>query len=361
MQMRFHFLRFQGNQRDFMTHRSRARIGFTLVELLVVIAIIGILVGLLLPAVQAAREAARRMSCSSNIRQLSLATINYEAAFKRIPGLMGSSTYSVHARLLPYMEESNLNNLLDYSKPLLVGPAFAARFDINLQPAVATPIALMLCPSDGESPLFPTTYSDGTAGVSAGTNYVFSIGSGQETHYDDRYPTDGMIWERSFAKLSRCTDGTSSTVLLTEALLGNRQTSTTQPERIALRRMIANWAGSSSNPSGPGFIRGSLIFNPDLTTVFPSQTTSYSGTRGQSWIRGVPFSTCTNGYLTPNHRIPDIGIHGRGFYAARSNHTGGAQMGFFDGSVRFISDSVDQAPYRSIFSANGSETNTLSE
>jgi prepilin-type N-terminal cleavage/methylation domain-containing protein len=93
------------------------RIAFTLVELLVVIAIIGILVGMLLPAVQAAREAARRMQCSNNTRQLSLAMMNYEAAFKKFP--MGGgvdSDFSVQARLLPYLEQTNIHNLLDYGQ-----------------------------------------------------------------------------------------------------------------------------------------------------------------------------------------------------------------------------------------------------
>jgi prepilin-type N-terminal cleavage/methylation domain-containing protein/prepilin-type processing-associated H-X9-DG protein len=337
------------------------RRAFTLVELLVVIAIIGILVGLLLPAVQAAREAARRMSCSNNLKQLGLATLNYESAYKRLPGLMGSSTYSVHARLLPFVEQGNLNNLIDYSRPLLIGPAWMARFDVRLIGPVSTPLPLMLCPSDGESPLFPITYSDGTVGVSAGTNYHFSIGSGRDTHYDDRFPTDGMIWERSFASLARCIDGTSNTVLVSEGLLGNKLTQTAMPPRQALRRMSANWGGTSSNPSGPGFVKGGLITNPNLSSIVPAEIVSYSGTRGQSWIRGVPFATITNGYLTPNHPIPDVAIHGRGFYATRSNHTGGVQMGFFDGSVRFVSDNVDLNAYRNTFSANGAEVAVLND
>lgn len=337
------------------------RKAFTLVELLVVIAIIGILVGLLLPAVQAAREAARRMSCSNNVKQLSLATLNYESAFKRLPGLMGSSTYSVHARLLPFVEQGNLNNLLDYSSPLLLGPAWMARFDIRLMGPVSTPLPMMLCPSDGESPLFPVIYSDGTEGMSAGTNYHFSIGSGRDTHYDDRFPTDGMIWERSFTSLSRCTDGTSNTVLLSEGLLGNKQTQTVMPDRQTLRRMSANWGGTTSNPNGPGFMKGGLIANPDLTTVVPAEIVSYTGTRGQSWIRGVPFATITNGYMTPNHPLPDVAMHGRGFYSTRSNHTGGVQVGFLDGSVRFISNNVDTIAYQNTFSANGGEPLVISE
>jgi prepilin-type N-terminal cleavage/methylation domain-containing protein len=133
-----------------MSRNHRARRGFTLVELLVVIAIIGILVGLLLPAVQAAREAARRMSCSNNVKQISLAIQNYESAFKRYPGLLGSSTYSAQARILPHIEQANLSQRIDFARPLLLGPAFAARFDAAMAPLVSQPIPTFLCPSDGE-------------------------------------------------------------------------------------------------------------------------------------------------------------------------------------------------------------------
>ena len=98
--------------------------GFTLVELLVVIAIIGILVGLLLPAVQAAREAARRMSCQNNLKQMGLALHNYESANRRLPPIGrvvdlsvsatgNNGTWGVHGRILPYLEQQNLANLVD--------------------------------------------------------------------------------------------------------------------------------------------------------------------------------------------------------------------------------------------------------
>jgi hypothetical protein len=100
---------------------------------------------------------------------------------------------------------------------------------------------------------------------------------------------------------------------------------------------------------------GSLISNPDLSTVFPARISSYRGTRGQSWIRGVPYATVINGYMTPNHPIPDIGIHGRGFYASRSYHPGGSMHALVDGSVRMIPETVDMLTYRSLFSRDGGE------
>ena len=334
--------------------RAKGRRAFTLVELLVVIAIIGVMVGLLLPAVQAAREAARRMSCQNNLRQIGLATHNYEAAYKRLPALMGSSSYSPQARVLPFIEQANLQELINFSQPLLLGPAWMARFNPALRQATETVVPTFLCPSEVMDPRFSTTFNDGSPGFSAGLNYMFSYGSGTGVNYDDRFRTDGMVWENSWAKFSDCLDGTSNTVLTAETVLGDQINGAPSP--TPPHRRIANWQGTASNPAGQGFMLGAnLIQNPDLSTVFPSQTTTFTGNRGQSWIRGVPFATVINGYLTPNHAIPDIGIHGRGFYASRSHHTGGAMHGMLDGSVRFITDSVNRSVYVAIYSRDGRE------
>ncbi len=158
-------------------------------------------------------------------------------------------------------------------------------------------------------------------------------------------------------RMAEITDGTSNTVMLTETLIGNNQVTTSVPLDGRLpHRQIANWGGSSSNPVGtPGFVLGgSTIRNPDLNAIVPT-ITSFRGNRAEAWIRGVPFSVITNGYLTPNHRLPDVNVHGRGWFAPRSLHTGGAQMAWCDGSVRLISDSIDQATQWRCFSRNGGE------
>ncbi len=336
-------------------HPPTNRSGFTLVELLVVIAIIGVLVGLLLPAVQAAREAARRMSCSNNLKQLALATHNYESSFKVIPAMTGSSDFSVQARILPFIEQAGLSELINFELPLLTGPPWRARFNPALKEAVETVVPTFLCPSDPGDVRFGTTFADSSNGFTAGLNYMYSYGSGTGTNYDHNYKTDGMVWTNSWAGFKHCLDGTSQTVLLAETVLGD-QMNASEPSPSGPHRRIANWRGSRRNPNGPGFtMGGTLIENPELDSVFPSQISSYRGNRGSTWIRGVPYATVINGYMTPNFRIPDIGLHGRGFYAARSHHTGGAHHAMLDGSVQFITDSINRDIYHALFTRNGKE------
>src|SRR5262245_30172103 len=131
----------------------RGRKGFTLIELLVVIAIIGVLIGLLLPAVQQAREAARRTQCRNNLKQVGLALHNYESTTTRFPPVSvlpfgrTSEPWSAQARLLPYIDQSNLHNLVDWS--------VSSEFTAN--PAVCrTRVPIYLCPSEIKDEARPT-------------------------------------------------------------------------------------------------------------------------------------------------------------------------------------------------------------
>ena len=136
----------------------RQSCGFTLVELLVVIAIIGVLVGMLLPAVQSTREAARRNSCASNLRQFGLALLNYESSRGHFPATdaRGSTTvsatatggWSLHARLLPYAEQATLADRFDFKKAAFTGNFAAQTPTAEFAALFATPIPLLLCASD---------------------------------------------------------------------------------------------------------------------------------------------------------------------------------------------------------------------
>ncbi len=259
--------------------------------------------------------------------------------------------------MLPFIEQANLQRLIDFSQPLFVGPAWAAQLNPLFNQATGTVVPVFLCPSEAAAPTRPTTVAGGGAGVFAGTNYMFSLGSGTGTNYDDRYRTDGIVWENSWMRIAEVTDGTSNTVMLCETLLGDNQVSTTVPlDGRTPHRRIAGWGGSSSNAPGvPGFtLGGNTIRNPDLNAIVPT-ITSFRGNRAEAWIRGVPYSVITNGYLTPNHRLPDVNVHGRGWFAPRSLHTGGAQIALCDGSVRMISNSLDQTTQWAMFSRDGGE------
>ena len=139
------------------------RKGFTLIELLVVIAIIAILVGLLLPAVQKVREAANRMSCSNNLKQLGLACMNYESTNGILPpGTGGGLQLSPQAIILPYMEQSNIYNLFDTTMSVIFSSSnFYAR---------TQEVKSYLCPSDGETGGYPNLSLGGAASVPTGAN-----------------------------------------------------------------------------------------------------------------------------------------------------------------------------------------------
>jgi prepilin-type N-terminal cleavage/methylation domain-containing protein len=241
---------------------ARARNGFTLIELLVVIAIIAILIGLLLPAVQKVREAAARMSCSNNLKQISLACHNYESAVGSLPpggvgaprgaGFSFSAPHnSVHTFLLPYIEQNNVYNQLStqtnpqgQTQGLIAVENNPQTFSttgwwtntINFRLA-QTRIKTYECPSDPsrDNPsrgVFIATYAQNltfTGGfmpnpggaVLAKTNYLGSagcIGPASNSTFYDRY--NGALFNRSQEKLATMIDGTSNTVLFGETLMG---------------------------------------------------------------------------------------------------------------------------------------------
>lgn len=356
-------------------NRNRLR-GFTLVELLVVIAIIGILVALLLPAVQAAREAARRAQCTNQLKQWALAAHNYHDTFLAFP-MTNAQNYqpnvqgfSPQARILPFLEQSNLQAKFDFSQPAFTGPFNALIPNPQFAAAFATPIKVALCPSDPAPVL-----NVGAGGTSySGINYMVSMGSGMKNHYDLRWRTDGFVYENSGVRFGDITDGSSNTVLMSETVRSVGADFTLPAGVLPKSPYQATLNGSSGvdsalqpaqglKGSGGGWTNGpsGYIENPDLASVWP-QKTSWRGAasaalrgRGTSWAHSGAMSTLTNGYTTPNSPIPDVVIHFTGFFAPRSFHAGGAVAAMGDGSVRFLPNGIDTLVHRGLHSSDGGE------
>ncbi len=317
---------------------KQRRHAFTLAELLVVIAIIGILIALLLPAVQAAREAARRMSCSNNLKQCALALHNYHTTFRRFPGLGTSSdrAYSVQAQILAYAEQTNLQDLIDFRQPIYVGGhgGAATRIHPANEVAARTLVAMFRCPSDGQVDLFSQFDCDGASGQAyRGSNVVVCTGSGRDQTWDLRTKTDGLFYYGSSCGFQSISDGTSNTIVLSETLLGNGVSAGSQPQKPY--EAVA-WIGHVT------------YVNPDVEELARGPVWAWQGYRGYAWMLGKAYSTTFNTYDPPNPRYSDVCQLAYGWFAARSLHPQGANAGLGDGSVRFIGDNIDRTTWNNL-------------
>jgi prepilin-type N-terminal cleavage/methylation domain-containing protein/prepilin-type processing-associated H-X9-DG protein len=310
----------------------RRRCAFTLVELLVVIAIIGVLVGLLLPAVQAAREAARRMSCSNNLKQLGLALHNYHDVHRRLPAggihslaaaassgaTPGSSSWgpSWALLLLPMIEQGALHSSYNFSLPRTRDGANAA--------VVATIVPTYRCPSDsGTAQPWINTVPH------AKGNYACSTGPGS-TWSVTEFPNMAMRgafsptfhWGARFGEVS---DGLSNTIFLGEILAGQES---------------GDVRGAWASPLGV-FFSGTT----GSTTVPPSVPLSPNGNALDDLKRDRP-ARCS----APNNdrNLRCITDTSRSTHSLRSRHTGGVQVAFGDGSVQFITDSISVTTLRNL-------------
>lgn len=323
-------------------HSSKS--GFTLVELLVVIAIIGVLVGLLLPAVQAAREAARRMQCSNNSRQFLLATLNYESTFARLPAsrisltanrLGPASAISVHARLLPFMEQTPIYELVNFQVDYL-HPSNAE--------ALNKSVPTFICPSD------PAAAIRG-AGRGAQNNYYVNSGTipiwqrTQANSWLGQIPDwDGVFYRDSFLRLSAILDGLSNTVGVAERLTGDFNQSVSTPRTDTFS------PGTSPLTADQAYQDCNAVAVNDLTRQGFSDI-------GAPWLRGYHSTTEYYHIAEPNMRSC-MYPPGRIMTTANSQHTGGVNLALMDGSVRFVSDSIDLSVYRAAGSRAGGESST---
>jgi prepilin-type N-terminal cleavage/methylation domain-containing protein/prepilin-type processing-associated H-X9-DG protein len=289
-----------------------ARRAFTLVELLVVIAIIGILIALLLPAVQAAREAARRSQCSNHLKQISLALLNYESVHKTLPpASVSSNELSWHVFILPFLEQASLYEKFNFNTKSDLSP--------NVQLSLLR-IDTYLCPSNG-SEKDMRNFVNLVGGVAPYSMHYFGIAGpdGQNTHVTPNVAykcegtgttygaicTQGTMAYPSPVKLASISDGTSNTYLVGEC----------------------SWVGLERYRS----------WNRGLYKLSDSDIAIMSA-------RNILYSINTPLTSTEFNDIP-----------FGSQHPGGCQFALADGSVRFVSETIEHALYLAFASRDGKE------
>jgi prepilin-type N-terminal cleavage/methylation domain-containing protein/prepilin-type processing-associated H-X9-DG protein len=323
-----------------------ARKGFTLIELLVVIAIIAVLIGLLLPAVQKVREAANRMSCTNNLKQVALATHNFHDTYGRFPSGVNvpvgtsngmlfpsnifykSGTFgnppedgkfiSLFEAILPYIEQDNLQKVLDLTQNQYgncLGPTSTG----------AQVIKILICPSDAMTDKV-TTYVTGGKTYYFGMNSYAGNGGTYPWYYDfGKLKTDGMFWINSSVKMRDVLDGTSNTLFFGER---------------------AHY--------DPHWLNG----NTNINNVGGWAWANYSAT--QDYILGARAPV---NYLIPAGQPdpPPFAYQDPRMSAFGSMHSGGANFALVDGSVRFLSltNNTDLPLLQALATRSGGEAVTL--
>jgi prepilin-type N-terminal cleavage/methylation domain-containing protein/prepilin-type processing-associated H-X9-DG protein len=324
--------------------------GFTLVELLVVITIIGVLVALLLPAVQAAREAARRIRCGNNLKHLGLAMHGYLCVYDMLPncGKDMQDDYSPLARLLPYCEQENLQDLIDFR----IGTAGVA-LPVALRQAAKTVVPLFLCPSDSEKSVHDLPEHSETISY-AGSNYSMNGGGGHQGGFAFLSSTDGICYSGATLRPRDITDGMTNTLAFTETVRGPCGDRITKRPGLMLDTQV--YCGKCT---GSTFTAVALSDSDDDPLSFLPYIMWWEGTRGASWLRTYsalgPIGPVLNGRFTPNNPIPDLWGGDSTFCAARSRHPGGVNACFCDGSVRFVTDSIDRKTWHALWTRAGGE------
>jgi prepilin-type N-terminal cleavage/methylation domain-containing protein/prepilin-type processing-associated H-X9-DG protein len=341
--------------------KGPARRGFTLIELLVVIAIIAVLIALLLPAVQAAREAARRVQCTNNLKQIGIAIHGYTNDAGAIPPSAGNWTlgtpggvntdnnHSMKARLLPYMEQTSSFNAINiiFNCDNQVTP-------VNFTVYLST-INSYLCPSDTNLPndAFPPA-NNRPAGP---TNYANNIGL---IHNFNGNVMDGPAYAVNGAfnqvlTLAKISDGTSNTAIFSEWIKSNGS-HLGGPGEVYFASTSYK---SGTSPALSGTLQGTL--QTLAAACDPSTTAVTFVLKGGRWMhhdcgRGGGYSHLR----TPNTKAcmfsgETATAWDHTMIGASSNHAGGVNVLFLDGSVKFIKDSVNPLTWAAVATASGGE------
>jgi prepilin-type N-terminal cleavage/methylation domain-containing protein/prepilin-type processing-associated H-X9-DG protein len=335
--------------------------GFTLIELLVVIAIISVLIALLLPAVQAAREAARRIQCTNNLKQLGLALHNYMTAVGVLPpGRFNTyithqgNCWGAYSQLLPQLDQVAIYNSFNFN----LAPESTATAVAN-STGFTTFISSLICPTDSTPELILLD------GIPFAThNYDLNTGSGYPVVQNPLPPLTGLpngpFFENARIDSASFTDGMSNTTAITETV---RSTSTSTYTTDPLGVFLITGNNSTSGPP-----LNSDADYQSLCLSLPSDTTQFQATRGVRWHYGAPGHSLYNHLRTPNSKLPDCrgglphSTRENPFWswlslniAARSKHPGGVNSLMADGHVAWVKDTVNVLVWQGLGSRNGGE------
>jgi prepilin-type N-terminal cleavage/methylation domain-containing protein/prepilin-type processing-associated H-X9-DG protein len=328
---------------------GRLRLGFTLVELLVVITIIGILIALLLPAVQAAREAARRMQCTNNLKQLTLAWHNYSSSFGSFPvnyqpaGTVYTATYSTCSwmqAILPQIEMEGLYSTLPPGQPLGRPTDPPSSANHRSYQAARTAVSAYRCPSDAASDNgLLGTRSDGAGPTQLDPNELRAV-----TNYKaccGNNFIDGSTWANKSPAGRWANDG--NVLIHCNGVICSNSISGAPSDPMIVR----------ANTTRPDDIKDGLANTFAIGEVLPANSV-------WTWwfCNNATVATCA---IPLNYRWPTIGtptgtMDWTSNWGFSCSHPGGAGFSMCDGSVTFVSDNIDLGIYRALATIDAGET-----